>query len=91
MDNNSRVNVAEILNICHGSKDPYENHLMYNVINAVSQSINAFTPIPQNVACECGKLVIFIYPYKEFHCTRCDREWELIVQVKQKKQKKDKR
>lgn len=42
-----------------------------------------FMPIPAG-ACGCGKPVVFIHPRRKFHCSRCGRNWELIVEIKEK-------
>jgi hypothetical protein len=34
-------------------------------------------------ACACGKPVVFIFPSKEFECSRCGKKWQLCVEVRE--------
>ena len=33
--------------------------------------------------CECGKPVVFTHPSRKFNCSRCGREYEIVVEVRQ--------
>jgi hypothetical protein len=39
-----------------------------------------FTSYPSK-ACACGKPVVFIFPSREFECSRCGKKWQLCVDV----------
>jgi hypothetical protein len=41
-----------------------------------------FTSYP-SMACACGKPVAFIFPSKEFVCSRCGKKWQLYVEVRE--------
>ncbi|MBP9822124.1 MAG: hypothetical protein KBC81_01610 [Candidatus Pacebacteria bacterium] len=50
--------------------------------NLHSQIMSMFFPTPPHV-CQCGKPVIFHHPSRKFNCTRCGRNYELIVEVRE--------
>ena len=41
-----------------------------------------FILAPSSV-CECGKPIVFTHPSRTFKCSRCEREYKLVVEVKQ--------
>lgn len=44
--------------------------------------VRKFTDFPSKT-CACGKPVVFVFPSKEFECSRCGKKWQLFVEVRE--------
>lgn len=65
------------------TEKPNELEVIFNKEKDILQSeiSKKFTVVPLKVC--CGKAVLFTFPSKEFTCSRCQRKWQLIVEVRE--------
>lgn len=64
------------------STDKLETILDTNRERLRLEIASELTDYPSKV-CTCGKPVVFIFPSKEFVCSRCGKKWQLCIDVRE--------
>lgn len=47
----------------------------------ISGAVVDLHPAPKQV-CSCGKPIVFVMHSLKFECTRCEKKWQLVMEVK---------